>query len=187
MTTSHRRIALLTGASLATLGISALTATPALAAPHDDFGPGTAAGTATNASPVTLCALATNADCFFGVFDSAAGAATANVTTTANGQVLQTGTGATVSLTMTNDAADTAEVGAIAIGTTAANAVLTGGIVQAALASQANLNFDNNGVLLVDAVAVATGGAATANANANVNNSHRPVRCRHVRQPEHHQ
>ena len=35
MTTTNRRIALLTGASLAALGVSVLAASPALAAPHD--------------------------------------------------------------------------------------------------------------------------------------------------------
>src|SRR5436190_16454299 len=44
MTTSHRRIALLTGASLTALGMTALTASPALAAPHDALADGTYTG-----------------------------------------------------------------------------------------------------------------------------------------------
>ena len=156
---------------LATLGISALTATPALAAPHDDFGTGTAVGTNTTASPVSLCALATNADCFFGVFNTAAGAATASVTTTANGQVVQALTPRATASTLYDAQRYWRHCRSRrdAIGTTAANALVSQGIVQAALAGEANLNFDNNGVLLVDAVAIATGGAATANANATVN------------------
>ena len=86
MKTTNRRLALLTGASAAALGMSALAATPALAAPHDTFGPGTAAGTDTTGAVVTICTLATNATCFFGIYDTAAGAATANVTSTADGE-----------------------------------------------------------------------------------------------------
>ena len=100
-TTNSRRIALLTGASVAALGMSALTASPALAAPpHDAFGTGTAAGTDTTSDTVAICDLATNADCFFGVNATGAPAATANVNTTATGRILQHDAGATVTLSM---------------------------------------------------------------------------------------
>jgi hypothetical protein len=110
MTTINRRIALLTGASVAALGLSALSATPALAAPHDTFGPSAtpAAGTDTTSDTVTICALATNADCFFGVFATGTPAATANVNSTASGRIFQHDAGATVTLTMTNAAGDSA-------------------------------------------------------------------------------
>jgi hypothetical protein len=54
MKTSHRRIALLTGASLSALGMVGI-ATPAFAAPHDDAAPGTYTGTSTsdNSAPVS--------------------------------------------------------------------------------------------------------------------------------------
>src|SRR5690242_8484007 len=161
--TTSRRIALLTGASVAALGMSALTASPALAAPpHTAFGTGTAAGTDTTSSSVVICDLATNADCFFGVVDSGAAAATANVNAPANGQIYQHLGGPTVTLTMTNAAGDSAEVGAIALGTTAANATMDQGIRQTATGGDLTLNLDNNGALLVDALAVATNAATPA-------------------------
>ena len=58
MTTSQRRIALLTGASLATISL----ATPAFAAPHDTLAPGTYAGVDTASDTVTICDLATTED-----------------------------------------------------------------------------------------------------------------------------
>src|SRR6476469_865099 len=173
MTTINRRIALLTGASVAALGLSALSATPALAAPHDTFGPSAtpAAGTDTTSDTVTICALATNADCFFGVFATGTPAATANVTAPANGQIYQHDAGATVTLTMTNAAGDSAEVGAIASGTATANADARFPIHQTATGGAVTLNIQNSGNLLVDAVAVATNTAtpaASANANATL-------------------
>ena len=168
MTTTNRRIALLTGASAAALGMSALAATPALAAPHDTFGPGTAAGTDTTGAVVTICTLATNATCFFGIYDTAAGAATANVTSTADGEIFHHDNAGLVDISMINAAGDSAEVGAIASGTTLANAFLQSPVLQTGTGTDVTLNFDNDGILLVDAVAVATGGAATANANADI-------------------
>src|ERR1044072_9973689 len=110
MTTTQRRIALLTGASLATLGL----ATPAFAAPHDTLPDGTYAGTDTTADTVTICDLAATpgSPCFFGVIDTTnPGAATVN--TTANGQIFQhdTALGA-VAISMTNAAGSHAEGGA---------------------------------------------------------------------------
>src|SRR3954469_4108864 len=68
MTTSHRRIALLTGASISALGVSSIFAAPALAAPHDAPADGTYAGTSTTDHTVTICDLATDTGaCFFGV------------------------------------------------------------------------------------------------------------------------
>ena len=166
--TTNRRIALLTGASAAALGMSALAATPALAAPHDTFGPGTAAGTDTTGAVVTICTLATNATCFFGIYDTAAGAATANVTSTADGEIFHHDNAGLVDISMINAAGDSAEVGAIASGTTLANAFLQSPVLQTGTGTDVTLNFDNDGILLVDAVAVATGGAATANANADI-------------------
>jgi hypothetical protein len=171
-TTTSRRIALLTGASVAALGMSALAASPALAAPpHETFGTGTAAGTDTTDDSVVICALATNADCFFGVNATGAPAATANVNSTATGRIYQHDAGAAVTLSMSNAAGDSAEVGAIALGTATANATISHAITQTATGGNLTLNLTNNGNLLVDAVANATNTAtpaATGNANATI-------------------
>ena len=84
MKTSHRRIALLTGASLATLGF----ASPAFAAPHYPgaaphdaaSAAGTHAGTSntyaagTAQDVISICAIADNPACFLGVNKQGAGA-----------------------------------------------------------------------------------------------------------------
>src|SRR5215203_1610590 len=68
MTTNHRRIALLAGASIAALGISA----PVLAAPHDALADGTYPGATTTDDTIEICDLATppGSPCFFGVIDT---------------------------------------------------------------------------------------------------------------------
>ena len=71
MKTSHRRIALLTGASLTALG---LAATPAIAAPHDNttLADGVYPGASTTVDTIEICDIATPAGspCFFGVKDT---------------------------------------------------------------------------------------------------------------------
>src|SRR3954471_10914775 len=171
MKTSHRRIALLTGASISALGVSSIFASPAFAAPHDTLADGTYAGTSTTADSVVICDLATNEDCFFGVIDHDTAAATAIVNSTTNGRIVQSEAAATVTLTMLNDGS--AEVGAIAVATNnagpaAANAVLSTAISQNANAGvDANAYFTNEGQLLIDAVAYASGSAANAGAFLN--------------------
>ena len=73
MTTTHRRIALLTGASIAALGIAA----PALAAPHDGLADGLYPGVNTTDDTVVICDLAgatttplQESPCFFGEIDT---------------------------------------------------------------------------------------------------------------------
>jgi len=89
-TTSHRRIALLTGASLAALGAT----TPAFAAPHDLAANGTYAGTSVVdvTSPftdtITICSIATaSPECFLGVKNSGAATETSNVNSPATGEI----------------------------------------------------------------------------------------------------
>src|SRR3982751_227692 len=90
MTTSNRRIALLTGASLAALG----AATPAFAAPHDLAADGTYAGTSIIdvTSPftdtVTICSIGTASPEFsLGEKNSGAAEETSTVNSAATGQV----------------------------------------------------------------------------------------------------
>src|SRR5690349_2526208 len=117
MQNTHGRIALLAGVSIAALVITGLTPTAALAAPHDGRADGTYAGTSTSANTLTIC---TEADtCFSGIIDTTP-PSIALVNTTANGQIYQHGTGATVDLSLVNDGS--AEVGAIAVGGPAATA-----------------------------------------------------------------
>ena len=77
MTTTQRRFALLSGASLSALGVSVLTATPALAAPHNQVIDGIYGGTDTTSDIIPICAIADDpADCFFGEpFGTSIGAA----------------------------------------------------------------------------------------------------------------
>ena len=181
-TTSHRRIALLTGASIATLGI----ATPVLAAPHDGASPGTYIpdgnypGFTTNTSPVTICAIAADngalagdqsSPCFYGVVDTTGAAANALVVTTATGEIKQVKAGGAVALTMIN--AGSAEVGAIAVASTslgnaAANAEVINGISQMGTGTAAAVKFTNNATLLIDALALASASSGDAAANAEV-------------------
>ena len=68
MTSSQRRIALLTGASISTLGISALgLATPALAAPHDSVTPNVYYPGGTATSDIAICDIAGTEPCFYGI------------------------------------------------------------------------------------------------------------------------
>src|SRR6185503_4996879 len=106
MTTTQRRIALLTGASLATLGI----ASPALAAPHTGHATGVFPGASTTADTVVICDIASATPtplqspppCFFGVIDTTS-PAVAVVNAPANGQITQHQTGSTVALDMINN------------------------------------------------------------------------------------
>src|SRR4051812_3273559 len=175
MKTSHRRMALLTGASLSALGVTALgIASPAMAAPHDVAGPGTNAGTSTTASPIDICTIAAaTANCFFGVYDTGIGAANAIVNSTATGRIVQADSGDTISLTLTNAAGQTAEVGAIAsaigAGAQVATASITSGAISqfaTATTGSASNTIQNNGNLLVDAVAIAKSSGAGAIATA---------------------
>ena len=158
MKTSHRRIALLTGASVSALVI----ATPAFAAPHDALADGVYPGVSTTTATVTICNLATppGSPCFFGVIDSVP-PSTAVVSTTANGQVLQHAGGATVNITLIN--AGSAEVGAIALGGATPTAVNHSAIQQTATGANVTMNVTNNGPLLIDALATGS------NAHAHVN------------------
>jgi hypothetical protein len=184
MTTSHRRITLLSGASLAALGF----ASPAFAdpnypgpAPHDvatttGTHPGTmityAAGTAQDT--IDICAIADNPSCFLGVNNQGAGAQTALVTDAPTGQILLYAPAATdtVDLNVTVATGDSAEIGAIAISTTAGTADAT---LQTAISMTASGNDDihlavtNNGNLLIDALAVGTDTVAAADASATLN------------------
>ncbi len=168
MKTSHKRIALLTGASFTALGV----ATPAFAAPHDVAGPGTYAGTNTSATTITLCTIATNATCMFGVVDTGATFATATVSNTANGQIQHSVTTGSALLVMNNPAGNSAEVGAVAIasnpgGYADASANLNGtAIYQGARATtgSAIAVINNSGDLLIDAYASAFGSSASADA-----------------------
>src|SRR5215210_2431448 len=96
MTTSNRRIALLTGASISALGI----ASPAFAdprypgaAPHDLVADGTYSGINVTAPPyvstIDICNIAVDPECFLGVKQTGAGAQTATVSSPATGQIQQ--------------------------------------------------------------------------------------------------
>ena len=107
MTTTQRRIALFTGASLATIGL----AVPAYAAPHSALADGTYPGVSTASDTVVICDLATppGSPCFFGVIDTTGATSTATVDLFVNGQVQQAATG---TVSMANNGS--AEHGAIA-------------------------------------------------------------------------
>ena len=176
MTTSNRRIALLTGVSLATLGL----ASPAIAAPHDTLDDGIYPGATATADTVEICDL--DADepgvdpCFFGVIDGVSvpqAAATAVVSTPANGQIVHH-PGATGTLV---NGYETAEIGAIAsayntAAGASAQASVLGAIFQSTVAADASLNIYNTGNLLIDAVANASvGETGNAYATAVVTNA----------------
>src|SRR3954452_22165653 len=123
MTSTNRRIALLTGASLAALGM----ASPAFAAaPHTGLADGTYPGATSTLPLVDICDLDPTplTPCFFGVIDHDPSLATANVTSTANGQIVHN-PGAKGTL----ENAGSAEIGAIA---SAARPGATGGALAAA-------------------------------------------------------
>src|SRR3982750_160696 len=177
MTTTQRRIALLTGASLATL----VTAVPAYAAPgttapHSNLADGVYPGGATAADTVEICDLATppGSPCFFGVIDTTGPTSTALVNLFANGQINQAAGPGTA--TLSNNG--TAEFGAIASavnGAGNATATATAGNVawQQGFGSTVNYTIDNEGRLIFDAVAnaSATGAAGSAVANAHLTGS----------------
>src|SRR6185295_244561 len=170
MNTSHRRIALLTGASISALGVSSIFAAPAFAAPHDTLADGTYTGIDTSTATLTICEIAADADsvpnspCFYGVIDTTGGAAT--VTSSANGQIFQHDSGGAIALTLNNEGS--AEVGAIAASSSVtANvfASVSNPILQTAGGVDVSLTINNDGPLLLDAVASANGLFATAHAN----------------------
>src|SRR4051794_33285790 len=162
MTTTHRRIALLTGASLSALGVSVLTATPALAAPHDTAATGVHPGVTATTDIITICDLATptpGSPCFFGDNEQHASPVVAVVNSPANGQIRQTHVG-TTTLILGNPVGDSAEVGAIAIVTDtpafgSATARLGSAVEQTAQAGDTiKVEFDNGGNFLIDASAL---------------------------------
>ena len=176
MKTSHRRFALLTGASLTALGVTGLgVATPALAAPHDAFtaaDTGTYAGTSTATATLTICDIAATNPCFYGEYLTGSGAVTATVNSTATGRIAQADTGGTITLSLVNPAGSSAEIGAIAIATGAGNqtadANVTTALTQNASATTGDAvnTFTNDGSLLIDAVAVASASTGGADASA---------------------
>ena len=174
MKTSHRRIALLTGASISALGI----ATPALAdprypdpAPHDTVSNGahpgdnsTFVGPGAMTNTITICDIADNPECFLGVKNAGAGSRSATVNSVATGQIEQWVFAATgpVTIAVTNATGDSAEIGAVAI----ANGGYAFADLNTAISQYASGNdditivLDNNGSLLIDALAVSTAGDA---------------------------
>ena len=171
MTTTQRRIALLTGASLATLGLAAV---PAYAAPpHSALPDGTYPGTLSVDPTIEICDLATppGSPCFFGVIDTTGAASTANINSFVAGQIEQVATG---TISIANNG--TAEHGAIAAalngaGSATATANAPAFIRQLGGGASPNLTIVNNGNWLFDvsAVASATGVTGSAFANAHLN------------------
>jgi hypothetical protein len=169
MQTNYRRIALLTGVSAAALG-----ATPAFAAPHypapaphDAVADGTYAGyfDAGPVDTVDICAIAVTPDCFLGEKQTGPGAQTATVNSVASGQVHQVLLGAAtpVDFNVVVGTGDFAEIGAFANATTGglADASVFAAISQWATGTDdISLSVENNGQLLIDALAVSTGGTA---------------------------
>src|SRR4051812_4843352 len=105
MKTSHRRIALLTGASISALGVSSIFATPAFAAPHDGATVTPLASVNTTTGTLTICEISADADtvpnspCFYGDYE--AGAPVENAATTL--VIYQHDAGATVDLKLINN------------------------------------------------------------------------------------
>ena len=156
MKTSHRTLALLTGASLAALGL----AMPAAAAPVSEPGIGHTGLVASDT--LTICSIDTDPDapdCTFGTIDlGGVGTTLVDVDTVAEGQIRQTAPAApgNITLNIVNDG--DAEIYAVATGTSSATAVINSAIMQTANAvGTAVLNIDNNGILLIDAIASSTG------------------------------
>jgi len=89
MNTTQKRIALLTGASLATLGV----ASPALAATHTGIQHATLAATGNVTDTITLCAVGSTCD--YGVDNSGPGVVVSLVNSPANGDIWQTLTAVT--------------------------------------------------------------------------------------------
>src|SRR6476661_524691 len=173
MNTTQRRIALLTGASLATLGL--VTPAFAQAAPHDAAADGIYAGTsvADTTAPftdtITICNIATaSPECFLGVKNSGAANETSTVNSAATGQVRVYANPATgpANLTVTNAAGSTAEIGAVAIATGAgatARAYNTSAISMYAYGTDdVTLAANNGGSLLLDAFASANASTGAA-------------------------
>jgi len=180
MTTTQRRIALLTGASLSALGVSVLTATPALAAPHNEVADGIYSGTNTTNDIIPICAIADDPECFFGEKLTSTGAVGVVVASTTEGQIYQHNLFGTTELVIANIATEgspntSAEVGAVAIstgnlGAGAAYATLNSAIHQSAhIGFQEAVVLSNTGNLLIDGHAYATGATGAA-ATAHLGN-----------------
>jgi len=192
MITTQRRIALLTGASLSALGVSVLTATPALAAPHDTLGTGSYPGIHTADDTIVICDLAVpgnstvpGSPCFFGQINRAGGPAI--VSGPALGEIYQYVTAPDASASMANGAGSSAEVGAISVGGPAGFAHIFGPAIRQytnGTTNDAVGTINNAGNLLIDAYAtgsfaanagIGTGIRQTATAYdsavANINNA----------------
>src|SRR6185295_11362209 len=164
---TNRRIALLTGASLAALGVSVLTAAPALAAPHDTLGTGSYPGFGTADDTIVICDLdpTPTSPCFFGQIDRTGGPAI--VASTAAGEIFQYVTAPDASASMANDAGSSAEVGAISVGGPAGSAHIFGPAIRQytnGTTNDAVGTINNAGNLLIDAYAT---GSAAANAGVS--------------------
>jgi hypothetical protein len=181
MKTSHRRIALLTGASLTALG----TATPAFAAPHDatTLATGMHSGTSHTFAAVPavdtidICSIADNPACFLGDLEVGTGAVSATVNSVASGQIVQSAAAPTgaVDFVIGVAAGDSAEIGAVALATASAAGFATADANNYSAISQyvtgATDDVDqtvvNGGSLLIDALAVATATTGSASASAS--------------------
>ena len=169
MTTTQRRIALLTGASLATL----VTSVPAFAAtepstPINNTGP-----SVTDSETICVDLSPDSPDCLFGVSNTGTGLVTSTVNSPATGQLqytnTATGVGGDVTATLTGDATATvsAFASATGLGANTANAAVSTGIqFRGTAPDQVTLTFDNEAPTAINAIANATG--ATANAGAQV-------------------
>src|SRR5436309_2727670 len=116
MTTSHRRITLLTGASLAALG----AAVPAYAAVEPST-PVNNTGPSVTDSENICVDLSPDSDCLFGVSNTGSGLVTSQVINPATGQLQYTNVATTpitgdVDATLTNDAVATISAFASATG-----------------------------------------------------------------------
>ena len=184
MTTSQRRIALLTGASISALGLaSPAFAAPhyPLAAPHDAVADGAYSGTSNpfvGGSPtdtIDICTIAVDPQCFLGVVDTGPTPTTANVNSVPTGQIVQDANAPTgpVNFTVGVGVGDFAEIGAFASGSgtflTPVSAQVHTAISQNVTGALdiVNLTVDNNGHLLIDALAISTTSDAHASAFAS--------------------
>jgi hypothetical protein len=164
MTTSHRRIALLTGASISALGL----AFPAHAAVVTNPAPPTQ--NAVTDDTLEICAIGDT--CVYGVEAEDTGSVSATVNSNLTGEVQQYGVGTTagIDLLAVNDGDATIHAVAVATGAGAqtANARVSTAISQTATGSgPVSLTIDNNGPLAIEALATATGDDASAIAYIN--------------------
>ena len=167
MQNSARCIALLTGASVSTLGLAvpvfaATTTSPGIS---HIVGPGPSV-----TDTLTICDLGDT--CFFGVEATNSPAATAIVNSVPTGRIEQIVFGGSVTATMSN--LGNAEMAAHATATAAAGnatavAQINTGILQVAAGTDGGFaHFTNSGTLLIDAIAEASAAAGDAVANATI-------------------